>query len=191
MINIDEYDILKNNKSSLKELSKDDSDINNILYMTESDIEAINYDYVKTQYVNSLGLSEETANSVDGIMYNTPYITFVEFKNGKMKNEKRKVKDKIKDSLLIFSDITGKNISFLRENMDFILVYNNEKNPLPNQMTKGYVQESKSRDYIAGNLMKKAKEEFIRFDLERFKKLYFRDVHTYTEVEFEAFLERC
>lgn len=190
MINIEEYDIFRDKKSSLKELSKDDSDVDNVIYMTESDAEAINFDSVKTQYVNELGLSEESATSVDGIMYNIPHVTFIEFKNGKMKNEKRKVKDKIRDSLLIFGDITGKSISFIRENIDFVLVYNIEKNPLPNQITKGYVQESESRDYIAGNLMKKAKKEFIRFDLERFKTLYFREVHTYTEAEFKTFLER-
>lgn len=53
------------------------------------------------------------------------------------------------------------------------------------------MQESHSRLEIAKYFSEKAKREFIRFDLERFKKLYFRDVHTYSEEEFESYIKRC
>ena len=176
----------KDNRNSLRELSKDNSD--GIQYMTESMIEAVDFDALKTGYVNALGLSEEAVSSVDALILTENCQVFVEFKNGDMKNEKRKVKDKVRDSLLLFCDIAKKDISYTRQYMDFVLVYNLEKNPIPNQLTKG-VQESPSRVDIAKYFSKKAGEEFIRFELERFKKVYFRNVHTYSSEEFEDYLK--
>ena len=187
MINVDLYPILNDNIESLKKTSKDDSDTNNIQYMTTSEIAVVNFDLVKRSYVNGFGLSEEVATSVDAIVPMKDGILFVEFKNGKVNN--RDIKDKARDSLLIFLEIIGKNITFSRSNIDFVVVYNIEKNPLPNQITKGKLQESPSRIAIAGSLMKKAKEEFILFDLERYKKLYFRNIHTYSKEEFEEYLK--
>lgn len=43
---------------------------------------------------------------------------------------------------------------------------------------------------IGKHVSQKAGEELIRFDLERFKSLYFRDVHTYTEKEFETYIKK-
>lgn len=72
--------------------------------------------------------------------------------NGKVNN--RNIKDKLRDSLLIFGDITGSTVLTARENAVFIVVYNQEKNPLPNQQKKEKTQDSVSRnkigDYIAG-----------------------------------------
>lgn len=67
MIEWKKYKIFKENVSTLKEISKDDSDPKNIQYMTESMNPAINFDDVKTQYANNLELSEEVVSSVDGI----------------------------------------------------------------------------------------------------------------------------
>ena len=178
------------NLSSLKEISKDDSDKSNIQYMTKSLLEVINFDEVKKKYINSLGLSEDNASSVDGILEIGDRVDFIEFKNGKMKNEKRNVKDKIRDSLLMFCDITEKQICDTREQVEFILVYNQEKNPVHGRVVSEEIQESYSRIEIAKYFSKKAKKEFIRFDLEKFKKLYFRDVHTYSEEEFKDYIER-
>ena len=69
------------------------------------------------------------------------------------------------------------------------MVYNIEKNPLPNQITKGKLQETPSRIVIADFFIKKAKKELILFDLERYEKLYFRNIHTYSKEEFEEYLE--
>ena len=187
MINVDLYPILNDNIESLKETSKDDSDTNNIQYMTTSEIAVVNFDLVKRSYVNRFGLSEEVATSVDAIVPMKDGILFVEFKNGKVNN--RNIKDKARDSLLIFLEIIGKNITFSRSNIDFVVVYNIEKNPLPNQITKGKLQETPSRIVIADFFMKKAKKELILFDLERYEKLYFRNIHTYSKEEFEEYLE--
>lgn len=189
MINLNDYKIFSSNISNLKELSKDDSDKDNIFYMTDSLKGAVDFDAVKTDYLNGMKKSEECATSVDGIFKTSKHMVFVEFKNGNMKNEKRKVKDKIRDSLLMFCDITGKHIADTREWLEFILVYNIDKNPIRNQSVKNTVQESYSRLEIAKYFTNKAKEEFIRFDLEKYKTLYFKDVHTYSKSEFDEYLK--
>ena len=187
MINLEDYKIFKDSKKSLKELSKDDSNNDKIEFMTESEIEVIDFDSVKTKYTNELQLSEETAKSVDALTETCDGLAFVEFKNGNMKNEKAKVKEKIRDSLLLFCDITNKTVSYTREKMDFVLVYNIEKNPLPNQVAKNEVRDSVSREAIAKYFLSMANKELIRFDLERFQTLYFKNVHTYSKAEFDLY----
>lgn len=188
MIDLSEYDILIDKIEPLWRISKDDSDPSGVQYMTSSTIEAINFDLVKRAYINQLGHSEEAAASVDAILPAKNGIIFVEFKNGKVNN--RNVKDKVRDSLLIYLDIIGESVTFSRGNIDFIVVYNLEKNPLPNQLKKGEFQESPSRLAIADCFLSKAEKELIRFDLERYEGIYFRNVHTYTKEKFEEELPR-
>lgn len=88
VINLTDYNIFFNNIVSFKEASMDDSDKNNIQYMTESAMDVVSFDAVKTQYTNALGLSEENAKSVDALMTTPDCLVLVEFKNGKMKTEK-------------------------------------------------------------------------------------------------------
>lgn len=187
MINLDSYSVFAENKTTLRETSRDDSDAANVEYMTDSDREAVNFDLVKRGYANGLGLSEECAASVDAIVPFQENIAFIEFKNGKVNN--RNVKDKARDTLLIFSDITGQNISDTRRYTDLIVVYNSEKNPLPNQMKKGFLQETPSRIAIGEYFSSKAQKELILFDLEKYQRIYFRKVHTYTKEKFETYLE--
>ena len=70
-----------------------------------------------------------------------------------------------------------------------IVVYNEEKNPLPNQFKKQAVSDAPSRIAIGKYFLSKGNEELIRFDLERYKHLYFREVHTYTKAEFDKYIE--
>lgn len=189
MIDLSSYPILNDRKSTLKETSKDDSDINDIHYMTSSVLDAVNFDLVKRCYVNELGLSEDVATSVDAIVSFADRISFVEFKNGRVNN--RNIKDKARDSLLIFLEIIRKNIAYSRKYIDFIVVYNLEKNPFPNQAKKNCLQDTPSRISIADHFMEKARKELIRFDLERYEKLYFRKVHTYSAEKYEKYLQTC
>lgn len=173
MIKLELYPILLDNRESLRETSKDDSDPNDIQYMTSSETEVVNFDLVKRHYVNGFGLSENAITSVDAIVPLEDRILFVEFKNGQVNN--RNIKDKARDSLLVFLEIIGENIAFSRSNIDFIVVYNLEKNPLPRQVQKGQLQETPSRVSIADHFMGKARKEFICFDLERYERLYYRN----------------
>ena len=157
------YETFREHISTLKECSKDHSDPDCIKFMTESQLEAINFDTVKTKYANDLVLSEECAASVDALLETDENIAFVEFKNGKVNN--RNIKDKIRDSLLLFCDLTKQTISDTRKNLDFIVVYNEEKNPLPNQFKKQAVSDAPSRIAIGKYFLGKGNEELIRFDL--------------------------
>lgn len=185
MINADEYDIFKNNISTLKETSKDNHDGVDY-YMTESEIKVINFDGVKKNYLLSLGLNKDLVKSNDALILEFDKTdTFIEFKNGNMKKEKTNVKLKVLDSLLIFTDIINKTVAYTRANMNYILVYNEEKNT-DNTISSNSVQESSSRNYIAKTLLEeKAKKKYIRFGIERFESVYFKDIFTYTEKEFE------
>ena len=188
MINLDDHDLFRDNKNTLKELSKDDprDGVTVPKYMTESALNAVDFDMVKRRYTNAHGHSENHANSVDAISHTDDEVVFIEFKNGNVVN--REIRDKIRDSLLMFCDITETTVSYTRQYVDFMLVYNEDNHPLPNQMTKGLVQNSPARLSIAQKLAKLGKQDFIRFELGRFKGLYFKNVHTYTQEQFEAFI---
>ena len=112
-------------------------------------------------------------------------IFFVEFKNGALEKNKKmifNVYNKIYDSLLIFNDIVHQNISFCRENLYFILVYNESKNC---SEEREVTQEDSPKAMISKRIHSKAKKKFVRFGLDKFEKIYFKEVFTYTESEFE------
>lgn len=125
-----DYGKLNNRKvhSTMREISIDDSDTNQREYMTESMVEVINFDMVKRDYLNSLGLSEEHAKSVDGLFQGKASsrgdasVYMVEFKNGEINN--RDIERKTRDSVLIFQSITGTQLEDTRNNVGFVLVYN-------------------------------------------------------------------
>ena len=101
------YNIFVNNIKPLQILSRDDSNTNNIHYMVDSQISAIDFDKVKEIYAKGLGISQ-TPTSIDAILPLEERFIFIEFKNGKINSEeKRNIKSKIKDSLLIFCDIVN------------------------------------------------------------------------------------
>ena len=172
---IEDYPIFSDHRDTLKEMSKDTSQ-GQSQYMTERMEEAVNFDLVKRAYTNNLGLSEETASSCDSLAFLSAGPIFIEFKNGKVKTAD--VKTKIRDSLLIYGGITGQTIADTRMQMEFVLVYNGQKN----------LDKSQSKAAIIAHLANRANTEYIRFDLERFQTLYFKAVHTYTPEEFEKFL---
>lgn len=182
MLRTDDFAIFAQNKSTLKDVSRDKD-----FYMTNDTTisEVINFDKVKEAYIKNLGLTD-TPKSGDALLTlpNGKFI-LIEFKNGAV--DKRDIHRKIVDSLLIFADITKMPISYTRQHMDFMLVYNNKKynNTLTN---KRGVQESKSRDELSKGLFGLAKGEFIELGLSRFKKFCFNEVHTYNQSEFEKFL---
>jgi len=187
-IQFDKIDIFRKNLSSFKETSKD-TDSGCVEYMTQSDIEVINFDGVKNEYVKDLHLTY-TPCSNDALYITAGEIYFVEFKNGIMKKDKIfNVYNKIYDSLLIFNDIIGANISFCRKNVNFVLVYNECKNPCPkDDISKSIPQgQDSSKARIGKYFTAKANKSYTRFDLGRFEKLYFKKVFTFTESEFENF----
>lgn len=178
MIKIDRG-VFNNNISTLKETSKDDA---NGEYMTESLLPVINFDLAKNQYFKeSKNIQSEGITSNDALFESDGKLTFIEFKNGKIAGDvKYSVWLKVYDSVLLFTDIVESNISYTRENMDYILVYNKEKNP-----------ETESRATNASLITKLGGRNFVRFGLERFEKYCFQNVYTYSKEEFEKeFVEK-
>ena len=175
----DEIEIFKRNVTSFAETSKD-TDSDEVKYMTHSEIKVVNFDEVKNEYIRDMKLPI-TPCSNDALYVDADKKYYlVEFKNGKMNKLKiYNVQNKIYDSLLIFCDIVNQNISFCRENVSFILVYNEGKNPLEEG------KQENPRVAIGKYFSAKANKKFIRFDLEKFRTLYFKDVDTFTEKEFE------
>lgn len=176
--------IFKNNVSSFKETSYDkDSEVPR--YMTNSEIQVINFDKVKDCYIRDMFLSNTPCSNDALYIGKNNKIFFVEFKNGALEKNKKmifNIYNKIYDSLLIFNDIVHENISFCRENLYFILVYNESKNLYEKHGAK---QEDSSKTMISKYIHKKAKKKYIRFGLERYEKIYFKEIFTYTESEFE------
>ena len=189
MINIDNYEILKNNLSTLKEISKDDSETI-VEYMTHSTLSAINFDGVKTEYLKNFHLSDELAKSCDGLLCFNDKDILIEFKNGES-IKPPEIKIKIKESLLILTAIiTQDEIIEIKNKGVFILVYNANKNPITTQEIKQKgIQESPSRDSLIKYLLKIGGKEFIRYGLEKFEK-YFNEVHTYCQEEFEEYIKK-
>lgn len=193
MINFNDYDILKQNISTLKATSIDDHDKTNIKYMTDSEKEAINFDNVKMEYVKELSLPEEPKSNDALFINKNNQLVFVEFKNGFMDNAKKyAIRKKIYDSIIILTDIVNMGISQLRENMEYILVYNeevneNEQDVLEKQ--KSFVQPSAAFDSFAKSISSMANMEYVCFGVRIFENYCFHKVHTYTESEFERYLK--
>ncbi len=176
-----DIEIFKNNISTFKETSHD-TDGQCPGYMTESEIKVINFDKVKEDYVRGMKLSKMPCSNDALYIDKDKNIFFVEFKNGQIKNKIYNVYNKIYDSLLMFNDIVNENISFCRQNVYFMLVYNEEKN---SGLEGNKKQEDSSKAVISKLIHNKANKKFVRFGLKQFEKLYFKEVFTYTESEFE------
>ena len=176
-MNLDQFQLFADHKITLMEASKDDSGIDDC-YMTDSKIEVTDFDMVKRHYANKLYCSEECAASVDALLSVGDTVAFIEFKNGKVNN--RNVKDKLRDSLLIFLDVTGKTISYTRENAELIVVYNPDKNGSRTKQDDREMSGGKSRIDIGKHFMKKAKEELVLFDIGKYAPIYYKKVHTYS-----------
>jgi len=105
----------------------------------------------------------------------------IEFKNGIIDAKKNyEIKVKIFESLLMISEKFSKTTDFIRDSMSFILVYNEN-------VTHGQEQyENTGVRRISSMIFKRARVREIRFGLHRFKKIYFKDVFTYSRAEFES-----
>ena len=189
MININNYKFFKNNLSTLKEISKDNSKTI-VEYMTESILPVVNFDGVKTEYLKSFHLSDELAKSCDGLLCLNDKDIFIEFKNGKSINASE-IKIKIKESLLILTAIIAPDEIFeIKNKGTFILVYNKDKNPITKQEIKQKgIQESPSRDFLIRYSLNIGGKEFIRYGLEKFDK-FFNEVHTYCQEDFEKYIKQ-
>lgn len=194
MVDLMNFSVFSENRSTLKEVSADRRDESTEIFMTESEKEVINFDKVKDSYVRPLGLNSIPC-SVDALFCDqTGTLIFAEFKNGVMDSKKQySVLKKAYDSVLIFNDITSSQVSDLRNSAEFILIYNESENAesrdpeLKEKVSTG-IQPSPAYDTIAKTISGFANTEYICFGLRPLQKYCFRKVHTYTEREFVEYL---
>ena len=187
MIDLSKYQIYR------KETSLDTKDDGTKIYMVESTRQAVNFDDVKDEYIKDLKINEVPKSNDAIIEDGKGGIIFIEFKNGYMDKAKQfAVRKKIYDSLLIFTDIVSAGIQEMRLYAEYILVYNekvNAGNPDVIREQKRHVQPSVSFDYIAKEIGRYAKDEYVCFGINIFENYCFRKVHTYTEQEFEKYVQ--
>lgn len=173
--------LFEKHHSTLKKTSLDDSTSS---YMSESEQEVIDFDAVKDEYKKKYCCNAADARSCDALLIDNENIALIEFKNGKITDskEKEKIRSKIGESLLIFNDLTEKNLSFNRDYVYFILVYNKQKN-------KTFEDERHSyKNQLVGLIAQKANENYL---LEGFKhyQFMFKGVKTINEEEFKNLVD--
>jgi len=111
-------------------------------------------------------------SGVDAIYMHNNKLMFVEFKNSPSKNvNKIQVQQKILHSLLVCQDIFNLNISYMRENAIYVVVYRTESIP----------QDNSHRDDIS---IRKNIKKTVRFNLSSLKSTYLLDVRTIGVQEF-------
>lgn len=172
----------KGNIKTLKETSKDKI---NEEFMTESQIEAIDFDQVKLDYSRKFNL-KNIPKSNDALCKIFGEFYFIEFKNGKINS--RDLWKKIYDSVFILSDINGVSLSEIKKKISYILVYNEEKinkekanHKNPNRR----ISNSKSYGKILKTVTKMGEKEVDYFRVREFFENYcFKKVHTYSKEEF-------
>lgn len=164
--------------------------------MITSDELVIDFDAIKDDYIQSLSL-KETPKSSDALVKCGEKYYFIEFKNGRV--NKYDVMKKVYDSLLIFMDVIHENISFTRKKVNFILVYNYEKNKESIQreiqenkrdgkmLKKDEIQQSTGIQDITKHFFGYANKKFDPFQLENiFEKVYLNEVISYDVDDFKA-----
>lgn len=185
-----ESDILLNERDTLANLSKDD---NSGMSVTKSRVRAIDFEKVKEQYAGRFGvfpLENKVGNkyypsSVDAVVERKEKVYFIEFKYGVVDNQE--LHDKAKDSLLIYENLCGNLVD--PKDCEFVVAYNSNYRGKPEDHRKDVLPASKNRDLIAKRCMKRSGRELIQFDCSDLK-MYFGDVHTYDDEEFDAFLKK-
>lgn len=194
MDNLNAIPLFQRHLDTLKKTSKDEHEKGQEQYLTESTMEAINFDDVKCEYITGLHLSD-TPRSCDALFQHNQCLYFVEFKGGYIDNPKKyEVWEKIYNSVLIVSDVMALRMSDLRKEAEFVLVYSEDKN---SENTDEELKEKNRRSLnspsytqIAKDVNRFAKDELICFGLGKYQNYCFRRIHTYTEKEFEDFLNR-
>jgi len=172
-------DMLQNFHDTLEATSNDSKKSES---MTTCQSIVVNIDKLKDDFVRKMRFSV-FPKSCDALLYmafNNEFF-IIEFKNGRiMDKEYIEIKEKIFETLLLLSEQFEATTKYMRKKMNFILVYNEN-------VTHGQKQfEDTGRGRIQKTFCKLTKRHEPKFGLYRFKKMYFKDVFTYTKTEFES-----
>lgn len=187
----------------------EETSLDNGTAMVSSQLLVCSFDKVKEWYVsNKVPYANPNPKSNDALYFGEQESFFIEFKNGRITDTVNyEINKKIYDSLFILFDLEyiDKNgrvvnsITYTRNNMTYILVYNEEHYAQTRQTRQTEIgierqkEKSKSqhRDALYKAVRELAKEEFILFGLDQFKNYLFKNVYTYTEKEFVQKFVNC
>lgn len=159
---------------TLKQTSEDVNKSGTDKYMTSCEVPVVNVDRFKDDFVKDMELAS-VPKSCDALFKSPEGGYFlIEFKNGVINPLKKyEIKIKIFESLLLLSERFSQTTDFTRNNVIFILVYNKEA-------------QNTSLSSLKEDLFVLAQDRKIHFGLNHFRKLYFKDVFTYSKSEFES-----
>lgn len=165
-----------NLETTLDTITKLSLDEENHESLCNSEKKIINFDKICNSYAKENRLLV-IPTSNDGLWIEDGKFTFIEFKNGKLNNEWHHLLQKNYDSLLILFDLNLEeklpdckmNLSYSRKNIDYILVYNGEKNPrkdIHEKVFKLSKETSPRLAHLEGYLFRKVSiltaEEFMK-----------------------------
>lgn len=179
MNEISNYSFLEKNRSNFQKCSKD---ANNNEFMNVPDFPCIDFDNATEDFVRSRNGSVNVSWSADSfVRKKTGEPVLIEFKNGKLRGKEsaiHNVRDKMINSILILEAILKTDWQKLAKSMEFILVYNVDKNPFD------------PRESIHEHMFnKESGTQGVRFDLQRYCPVYYRQVRTITEEEFSKLVD--
>ena len=142
------------------------------VFMTSSQEKVVNFDKFKESIAAKFSLAA-SPNSCDALYMPSENEWFlIEFKNGNIDKEKVfQIRGKIFQSLLLLTEKIDKTICFTRENLNFILVYNE---------TVQRIEIGKHLHNLTNNAV------FIPYGLGGLQKLYFREVYVWNKKEFDS-----
>lgn len=157
-------------------LKKSSMDTTNKNPMCESSLKVVNFDKIPNEYARGRGW-RGVPKSNDALYIDVKgKWFFIEFKNGAI--YKDEVYRKLYDSLIMLIEWgIIPDFAFVRQNINYILVYNEEK--------YGKVQQAPARNQTYDYFMSLAKQEERLFDIDKFEKYLFNETHTYTKSLFE------
>lgn len=153
--------------------------------------QVVSFDNVKKEFCKTFNKDETLMFSVDTILYNkrNNRVVMVEFKSGTLTTQvKRRIKSKLKDSILLLNHLLNKDLNYMQENMEFVLVYNLDSNPDSQQNLSDSDPLDNDGFYeLADELIGLAEEENIRFGLEAYEDIFVKKVHTYNVEQFKRY----
>ena len=178
--------------STLSNTSLDDHCSNRMQheYMTKSNLPVYDLDMLKTKYFETLSCCEEACSADALFVDNAGKGIIIEFKNGHISSKEAfGVLKKAYDSTIVLADLCNFHVSSAREELDFVLVYNKNKNYDESWSGGKRASDEPKRerhfDAIQDQVSKLAKTRIDRFGLKKLEGYLFRNVYTYTESEFE------
>lgn len=159
--------------------------------MVISDIPVVNFDYATELYCNDKNIPK--LYSDDAILpLKKNRMVLIEFKNGKIT---RKVKSNIYkkniDSIFVCSDILEETEDELKEDTDYILVYNYEKNNHKQECNgNNDIEQTVEFDFIANELNSFSDSNYVAFGLKKKFSNNFKSIYTFTVPQFKNYLQK-